>query len=320
MFGTKKERTVYKGILVFFTTALIVLGIGTWAWQRYHYRPVSTGGQQENAVEAPSSDPVVLAAGDIATCGVKGSEETAAILGRTEGMILALGDEAYPSGSVQEFKECYGTTWGAHRSRTRPVPGNHEYRTPNASAYFEYFGTSAGDPTKGYYSYDIGTWHVVALNTNCSDIGGCGEDSPEARWLQADLASNGSICTLAYMHVPRFSSGTHGSDTAMQTFWRLMAENGVDVVLTGHDHLYERFAPMDANGTKDEQKGIREFIVGTGGGNVLYNFNNILPTSEARNNTTFGALKLILHPAGYEWDFIPVAGSEFRDMGRGTCH
>ncbi len=305
---------------------VIVLAVASaWAWRQYHVRPVSVGGMvQVNAVNvanvnaAPSNDPVVLAAGDIATCGIKGSAATAAILGRTEGTVLALGDEAYPIGSAANFKDCYGPTWGQYRDRTRPVPGNHESLTKNASAYFSYFGEAAGDPSKGYYSYELGTWHVVALNSNCSDIGGCGADSPEVKWLQTDLAAHPTSCTLAYWHVPRFSSGLHGSNESMQTMWQTAINGGVDVVLNGHDHLYERFAPMDENGNASSV-GTREFVVGTGGTNH-YNFIHVLSTSQARDNTSFGVLKLALHPAGYDWQFLPIDGASFQDSGSGACH
>lgn len=309
---------VMRSIVLVCVAVLVVIG-GAWAWYRYHVRPVSVNGSNTaNGNTAASNDPAVLAAGDIATCGIRGSMETAEILGITEGTILALGDEAYPTGSAENFRNCYGPAWGKFLTRTRPVPGNHEYLTKNASAYFSYFGASANDPAKGYYSYDLGAWHVVALNSQCDAVGGCGADSPEVKWFANDLASHSSKCTLAYWHVPRFSSGLHGSSETMQSLWQAAVEGGVDVVLNGHDHLYERLAPMDANGSASMQ-GIREFVVGTGG-TSHYNFTHILPTSEARDNTTFGVVKLILHASSYDWDFMPVAGGTYHDSGTTSCH
>lgn len=307
-------------VLAIVCTMAVLLAAGTWAWQRYRVRPVSIG--SDIAVDSnvePSTTPVILAAGDIATCGIKGSADTAAILGSTDGTILALGDEAYPAGSPQQFHDCYGPTWGKYLARTRPVPGNHEYVTANAAGYFEYFGASAGDPVKGYYSYNLGTWHVVALNSECSAIGGCGADSPEVQWLKEDLAAHPATCTLAYWHIPRFSSGLHGSNEAMQTLWQTAVDGGVDVVLNGHDHLYERFAPMDTNGVRNDATGTREFVVGTGG-TSHYNFLHVLASSEARDNTSFGVLKLTLRPTEYDWSFLPVDGASFRDAGSGACH
>lgn len=308
--------------------AFLVAGVVAWAWNRYHYRSESVGsGIKTDTNVAPSSDPVVptndvvvLAAGDIASCGNSGSAQTAAILAANDGTILVLGDEAYPSGTAQQFKDCYAPTWGKFLDRTRPVPGNHEYLTPYAVDYFSYFGAAAGDPTKGYYSFDLGAWHVVALNSNCDHIGGCGASAPEIEWLKNDLATHPAKCTLAYWHVPRFSSGLHGSNEAMQSLWQTAVEHGVDVVLNGHDHMYERLSPMDADGNRDEQSGSREFVVGTGGANTHYNFGKALATSEARDNTTFGVLKLTLHSSGYDWDFLPVDVGAYADSGSGTCN
>src|SRR5688572_26267918 len=208
---------------------------------------------------------VVLAAGDIASCSKEGDEATAAVLDDIPGTVLVLGDAVYPSGSESEFLDCYEPNWGRHKNRTRPTPGNSEYDTPDASGYFAYFGPAAGRPGEGYYSYDLGDWHVVALNSACRRIGGCSADQPMVQWLKQDLAANRKTCTLAYFHHPLFSSGTHGNDPRMRASWRALFEADADVVLSGHDHIYERFAPQAPDGHSDLKRGIRQFVVGTGG-------------------------------------------------------
>jgi len=264
---------------------------------------------------------VVVAAGDIAGCDTKGDEATAKLLARIDGAVLALGDEAYENGSAENFRKCYDPTWGQFKDRTLPVPGNHEYVTEGAEGYFGYFGEAAGDPSKGYYSYDGGGWHVVALNSNCEDIGGCSTTSPQVRWLQTDLDANeGATCTLAYMHHPRFSSGeVHGSTTEVRPLWEAIYEAGADVVLSGHEHNYERFAPQNPDGKADPERGIREFVVGTGG-KSHYEIETILANSEVQNDDTYGVLKLTLRPGGYGWRFLPVNGATFTDSGHRQCH
>lgn len=298
--------------------ALSVLLAVFLAWRDLRYRPESTNvAKQTNATA--STDPVLVSAGDIASCDNDNDEATARILDGIDGTVLTLGDNVYPSGGIDEFFGCYGPTWGRHKGRTKPAAGNHDYQVPNASGYFAYFGEAAGDPTKGYYSYDLGAWHIVVLNSNCGQIGGCGLNSAQVKWLVDDLKAYPTTCTLATMHHPRFSSGQHGSTEELQPLWRTMYEQGVDVVLAGHDHTYERFKPMDVNGKDDPPRGIREFVVGTGG-RSHYNFGIPLPTSEVRDNTSYGALKLTLHDTSYDWEFIPVAGATFRDSGTGRCH
>jgi len=265
-------------------------------------------------------DPVLIAAGDIADCRKSGGKATAALIKHMSGAIATLGDNAYRSGSRQEFADCYDPTWGTEKSRTHPAIGNHEYNTHGASGYFDYFGDAAGQPGAGYYSYDLGAWHIVELNSNCGEIGGCDARSQEGRWLQADLSAHPATCTLAYWHHPLFSSGTvHGNDEEMRPIWRILYAAGADVVLSGHEHNYERFAPQDPSGVPDPQRGIREFVVGTGG-ESHYPFGAPLPTSEVRNAETFGVLKLTLHPTSYDWVFVPVAGETFTDSGSGACH
>ncbi len=262
---------------------------------------------------------VLVGAGDIADCRYNEDEDTAKLLESIPGTVVTLGDNVYPDGTTLEFADCYDPTWGRHITRTRPAPGNHDYNTIDATGYYNYFGTAAGDPTQGYYSYDIGDWHIITLNSECDSIGGCGPASPQYVWLEADLAANNSICTLAYWHEPLFSSGiNHGPDTRSQYFWQLLYNAGADVVLNGHEHHYERFALQDPLGNADPY-GIREFVVGTGGSS-LYPFNiTPAPNSEARNNTTQGVLKLTLNPTSYDWEFVPIAGQTFTDSGSANC-
>jgi acid phosphatase type 7 len=276
------------------------------------------GCRPEKPVEKPV---VVVAAGDIATCSGTGDEATAKLVGGIDGMVLTLGDEAYPAGSDEDFDECYEPSWGRFEDRTKPTPGNHEYYTEGAEGYFDYFGKAAGDPDEGYYSYDLGEWHLIALNSNCNDVGGCGAYSPQLSWLKADLAANDDRrCTLAYFHHPHFSSGEeHGSTPQLEPLWEVLYEAGADVVLSGHDHNYERFAPQDPYGKADPERGIREFVVGTGGKNH-YKIFDPLPNSEIHNDDTYGVLKLTLHPKSYEWRFLPAAGGEFTDSGDDQCH
>lgn len=269
----------------------------------------------------------LVAAGDIAECGAPHARETAALLKRLPGTVATLGDNAYEQGSRDEFANCYDPTWGEEKRRTKPAVGNHEYETRGARGYFGYFGDAAGSKQTGYYSYDLGSWHIIVLNSNCDDAGGCEAASSQGRWLRADLDANPAICTLAYWHHPLFSSGkVHGGDVAMREFWTLLYDAGADIVLAGHEHNYERFAPQDPDGERDPRKGIREFVVGTGGAS-LYLFGEPMPLSEARNANTFGVLALTLRPKRYDWEFMPVTGgargtmrTPFTDAGSGRCH
>jgi calcineurin-like phosphoesterase family protein len=259
----------------------------------------------------PATTQVFVGAGDIAMCDAN-SEATAKILDGIGGTVFTLGDHAYFSGTADEFRRCYDPTWGRHKGRTRPVPGNHEYESPGAAPYFAYFGANAGAPGFGYYSFDVGNWHAIALNSNI-DVGA---GSAQAAWLRGDLAESGARCTIAYWHAPLFSSGPNGSAPRMRDIWRVLYDSGADVVLTGHDHFYERFAPQDPNGAVDLARGMREFVAGTGGA-VLYQPLAVQPNSE-RRLSAFGVLKLTLQPDAYQWDFIPVSGPG--DSGSGTCH
>jgi hypothetical protein len=271
-------------------------------------------------VSSASTDPVLVGAGDIASCSSSGDEATATLLDAISGTVFTLGDNAYESGSASEYTNCYGPSWGRHRARTRPTPGNHEYNTANAAGYYGYFGTLAGDATKGYYSYNLGQWHIIVLNSN-SDCGtiSCAAGSAQEQWLRADLAANPTACTLAYWHHPRFNSGAeHGNDLNVAPLWQALYDFHADVILNGHEHVYERFAPQNPSGVADAT-GIRQFTVGTGGKNH-YPLGTIQPNSQIQNATTYGVLKLTLHASSYDWQFVPVAGGSFTDSGTGSCH
>ena len=269
--------------------------------------------------EPPPSGKVIVAAGDIADCSSDGDEATARLVVGIEGTVLTLGDNAYEDGTAQDFSDCYEPTWGQFEERTRPVPGNHEYEIEGASGYFDYFGEAAGQPGKGYYSYERGQWHIVALNSNCEDVG-CGASSPQLRWLEADLAKDAKTCALAYFHYPLFSSGEYRPGIReVKPLWEALYAAGVDVVLNGHDHNYQRFAPQDPEGNADPQHGIREFVVGTGG-RSHYSILAPIANSEVYDDETYGVLKLTLRPQGYEWRFLPVEGETFTDSGSARCH
>jgi hypothetical protein len=262
---------------------------------------------------------VLVGAGDIANCGTAGDEATGNLLDGITGTVMAIGDTAYPDGTSSDYTNCYNPTWGRQKARTRPATGNHEYHTSGASGYFNYFGASAGDPTKGYYSYDLGNWHVVALNSNCSIVS-CAVGSAQEQWLRNDLAASTKPCTVAYWHHPRYTSGSsHGPNTEVQPLYQALYDNNAEVIVTGHNHQYERFAPMNATGGLDTTRGIRQFVDGTGG-TGLDGFGTIQPNSEVRNSSTWGVLKLTLHSGSYDWQFVPEAGKTFTDSGTNTCH
>jgi hypothetical protein len=265
---------------------------------------------------AAGADPTLLAVGDIADCDSDGDEATAALLDRLPGIVATLGDTVYDSGTPEEFAQCYAPTWGRHKSRTRPAVGNHEYLTAEAAGYFGYF-----DPVvqTSYYSYELGSWHIVVLNSNCSKVGGCHQDSPQEQWLREDLAANPTACTLAYWHHPRFSFGKYDDNEATRRLWQALYEAGAEIVLAGHDHNYQRYAPQTWSGTRDEARGIREFVVGTGGRS------HYALRSDARRlagtDQAFGVLRLTLHPTSFDFQFVPEAGSSYRDSGTGVaCH
>jgi hypothetical protein len=266
----------------------------------------------------------LVGAGDIASCeNIEGARATAKLLEHIPGTIFAAGDLAYEKGTAAEFQNCYNTTWGEFKARTRPVPGNHEYGEPTASAYFKYWGKQAGPEGKGYYSYDLGSWHIVALNTNCTvqGLGGCAKGSPEEEWLRQDLAGHPDVCILAYSHQALFSSGllkTHAIHPELKEFWQDLYAAHAALFLVGHEHSYERFAPQDPEGHSEPERGIREIVVGTGGrSHDPLGF--AIPNSEVRNASTYGILKLTLTPGHYVWQFIPVEGESFTDSGSGEC-
>jgi acid phosphatase type 7 len=277
--------------------------------------------KEKVSAAVPPPDAVLVGAGDIASCDdLAGAEATAKLIEKIPGTVFAVGDLAYPDGSEEQFAKCYDPTWGRFRDRTRPSPGNHEYHG-EASAYSRYFGAAAGDARKGYYSYELGGWHIVVLNSECKEVGGCDAASPQGQWLKQDLAEHAAECTLAYWHKPLFSSGEkHGNDPEMRPFWQTLYAANADVVINGHDHDYERFAPQDPDAKADSPRGIREFVVGSGGKNSHRTFGRSKPNSESRNADTFGVLKLTLHPKGYDWEFVPQAGKTFTDSGSGVCH
>ncbi len=264
----------------------------------------------------PVDAAVLVGAGDIANCEmIGGARATAALLDGIQGTVFTTGDHAYQNGSSKEFEKCYEPTWGRHKARTRPSIGNHDMvADKSGKPYFEYFGENAGPPGLGYYSYDLGAWHIIALNSAAP----ARNNSPQMKWLQQDLAAHPVDCTLAYWHIARFSSGAHGSDPIMADVWKTLYEAGADVVISSHDHDYERFAPQTDKGKPDPERGIRQFVVGTGGGGV-YEFKIKASNSEVRDNSTYGVLKLTLKPGSYDWQFIPMAGKTFTDAGSGTC-
>jgi hypothetical protein len=264
-----------------------------------------------------SGDPVLIGAGDISTCGNSNDTKTASLVKNSGGIPFTIGDNAYNKGTASEFANCYGPTWGQFKSRTHPAVGDNEYLTPGAKPYFDYFGSAAGTPGKGWYSYNVGSWHIVVLNSNCSKVGGCGAGSAQEKWLKADLAASGARCIAAMWHAPRFSS-VYGDSSATKPFWDDLYAAGADIVLNGHHHAYERFAPQDPSGHADPG-GIREFIVGTGGDSLAGSFGSVRPNSQVRNAKTYGVLKLTLHSSGYDFAFVPVTGSSFHDSGSGAC-
>lgn len=302
--------------------ALVAAGIGYEAMRLIDPEPVAVG-------EAPVT---IVAVGDIscqpdnpnynddegtkAACRAKATSDLALRLKPTA--VLALGDEQYRSGTLNDFQAAYGKTWGRLKSITKPVPGNHEYSNLGAAGYYNYFGGAAGIPELGYYSYDIGSWHVVALNANCKLVagGGCARGSAQEQWLRHDLATNQQPCTLAYWHQPLFSSGVEGGSTATKPFWQDLQNYQADVVLNGHDHDYERFAPQRADGTTDTN-GVTEFVVGTGG-ESLGLLERRRSNSLVWDNQDYGVLKMKLDKDSYSWQFITETGA-VKDSGRTNC-
>ncbi len=274
--------------------------------------PVDTPVKVE--AQAPSGpDATIVAAGDIARCETDSHIATAQLVTGVPGTVLTLGDHVYPNGTAEQFASCYERGWGRHRSRTRPAPGNHDWDADSGAPYFNYFGVNAGPWGLGYFSYDLGSWHIVSLNSNVS----AGEGSAQLAWLRNDLARTAAACTLAYWHHPLFSSGPNGNTPKMADIWRVLDDADADVVLVSHDHMYERFGPQDASGRSDP-RGLRSFVVGTGGG-PLYPLKSIQPNSEVREHLSWGVLKMILRGRSYDWEFLPITGQTFRDSGTAQC-
>jgi acid phosphatase type 7 len=261
----------------------------------------------------------LLGAGDIADCSLDGAQATADLLAANEGWIFTAGDNAYEDGSAADYAACYGPTWGRFLDRTiLPAAGNHDWQTRGAAGYLGYFGTRAAPNGTTWYSMDLGTWHVVVLDSDCASVGGCEAGSPQGRWLATDLRSSPARCTLAIWHHPRWSSGVHGNDAEVGPFWDLLHEDGAELVINGHDHDYERFAPMDPSGKEERPGGLRELVVGTGGAD-LRSFTHAAANTEFRQAGTWGVLRLTLHPLNYDWEFVPASG-DIADSGSAPCH
>lgn len=280
--------------------------------------------EREARVALPGPGVTVYAAGDIADCGDgrvgdSGAARTASLIAAhlaqdSSALVVTLGDNAYPAGLLAEFTDCYDPTWGRFKARTLPSPGNHEYHILGAPGYYAYFGRAAGEGQRGYYSTTIGSWQVFSLNSALR-----GEDfKAQLAWLKSELSATRARCTLAYWHHPMFSSGDHGNNPFMREAWQLLVDAGAELVLSGHDHDYERFAPQDADGRRDDRRGVRQFVVGTGGA-YLRPLRLDRPNSEVNDSSTFGVLRLVLKDAGYEWEFLPVQGGRFTDRGAASC-
>jgi hypothetical protein len=294
-----------------------VRGFGTVATQGLAARPLAS---PAIGVAGTAADGwhTLLAAGDVALCSSpRGDAATAKLLDGLEGTLAGLGDLQQDQGTAKQFAQCFSRAWSRHKARLRPAVGNHEYETPGALPYYDYFGTAAGPRSKGWYRYSIGGWTILALNSNCEYVG-CGPGSEQLRWLEAQLKQNATRCTLAYWHHPRFSSGYFSTDRSAP-FWDVLYRYGADVILNGHEHVYDRYQPMAPDGTVDLERGIRQFIVGTGGMG-RQTFNVIHPASVIRNKDTFGILQLQLRDGAYTWRFVPEAGKTFTDSGSATCH
>jgi hypothetical protein len=327
--ASKRPKTIENAFRCAVGTAFLVVSLLSPVGAR-SADPKLPHPSQRGGIRTPKKKPqaksfVLAGAGDIASCkDPEGARATAKLIEQIPGTVFAAGDLAYEKGSAEEFKNCYDPTWGKFKDRTKPALGNHEYVNPTAQAYFDYWGAQAGPRGKGYYSYDLGAWHVVVLNTNCTarGLGGCGTGSPQEAWLKVDLADHPKACILAYGHHALFSSGVfkkHAIHPELKQLWEDLYAAHADLVLAGHEHSYERFAPQDPEGKADAVHGIREIVVGTGGrSHDLLGF--ATPNSELRDWQTYGVLKLTLSPGKYTWEFIPEEGKTFRDSGSGACH
>ena len=279
---------------------------------------VACGDLRSPAAPDPNDVAVLVGAGDIAVCGAAGSLATGKLLDGEQGTVFVAGDIAYPDGTAEQFRTCYEPAWGRHKDRTRPAPGNHEYGSPGAAPYFAYFGSSAGPAGLGYYTYRKGAWQVFSLNSNGDSV----DTRAQVDWLGRELAASGApTCTVAYFHHPMFSSGPHGVLPPMPVvteFWKVLYAAGVDVVISAHDHIYERFAPQSPDGAPDSQYGIRQFIVGTGGASLTQPVRRI--ANSETGFSTFGVLRLTLSQQSYRWEFLSTEGGAILDSGTGDCH
>lgn len=305
---------------------LLVLAVAAIAILAFVLLTGEPGGSPGASESAPAADEAVfVGAGDIAECPTEGDEATAAILDEVvsanpDAVVFTTGDNAYPDGSYEEYLECYEPSWGRHKERTRPAVGNHEFMQTQAEGYHRYWGDAGGPFDLYYYSFDLDGWHVVVLNSECHRVG-CefgSDDGEQVEWLDADLEESDAECTIAIWHTPRWSSGRYGSDREYDTLWRVLYDHGAEIVLNGHEHLYERFEPMRPDGTLDSERGITQFTIGTGGGN-LRRFRDLADHSAARGSE-HGVLQLTLGDGTYGWEFLAVEGASFTDAGRGTCH
>lgn len=260
----------------------------------------------------PGGDPVIAGAGDIATSSGKQAATAAVLSAINPTMVFTLGDNAYPDGTLTQFQSYYNPSWGGFKTKTNPSPGNHDYHTAGAGGYFSYFGSRA---PAAHYAWNIGAWRFYSLNSEIAHDA----SSTQISWLKQDLAANPKACVGAYWHKPLFSSGRHGNISGGRPFWDALYAANADLILVGHDHLYERFAPQNPSGQLDTARGIREFVVGTGGAG-LYEFTTIRPNSEVRKNSVWGVLKVTLHASSYDWKFEPIAGQTFAESGSQTCH
>lgn len=315
----RRSPALFTAILVVILMTAALGAVGSARVLRGTGPSVPTGPQSRataNALLAPAGTAIVLAAGDIVECGSDEPEATARILDRfPRATVAALGDVVYEEGTTEEFEECYGPTWGRHRARTRPAIGNHEMDTDAGGPFYDYFGRRAGPAGRGWYSFDLSAdWHAIVLNSNCDDGVDCDRDSEQLRWLVRDLRANRDQHVIAWMHHPRFSSGTrHGSDDEMQPFFGALARNGADVLLASHDHHYERFAPLDARG-RPSATGLVQFVVGTGG-RSLYELGDREAQSVVAEDEHYGVLRLRLTPDGYAWRFLALDRAATVDVG-----
>ena len=263
---------------------------------------------------AQAATATLVGAGDIASCSSSGDEATAALVKNIPGTVFTTGDNAYNSGTLSEFNNCYAPSWGAFKDRTRPSPGNHDYETANALGYRDYFGAAATNRNgKTHYTYRLGDWRIYSIDSRLP----AGAASNQYKWLADSLAKYKRQCMAAYWHHPIASSGPHGNQDKMRPIFKLLDDNGADLVLAGHDHGYERFARINSTGAPDPN-GMREFVVGMGGASH-YQTEAVQPGSEVRNHDTYGVLKLTLNAGSYTWKFVPVAGKTFTDSGTDSC-